>query len=60
MRPRDSAASSPHRAIFPVLAPTILAETASIFGETLLVEQMLANTADDQERLAIMGLSMGD
>ena len=46
------------RGIFHALAPTIVAETASIFGETLLVERMLANAADDRERLAIIGLSI--
>lgn len=46
------------RGIFHVEAPTIVAETASIFGETLLAERMLANARDDQERLAILGLSI--
>jgi oligoendopeptidase F len=46
------------RGIFHVLAPTIVAETASIFGETLLSERMLASTRDDRERLAIIGLSI--
>jgi oligoendopeptidase F len=46
------------RGIFHVQAPTIVAETASIFGETLLAERMLANTGDDRERLAIIGLSI--
>jgi oligoendopeptidase F len=46
------------RGIFHVQAPTILAETASIFGETLLAEQLLANSHDDRERLSIIGLSI--
>jgi len=46
------------RGIFHVQAPTIVAETASIFGETLLAERMLANTRDDQERLAIIALDI--
>ena len=46
------------RGIFHVQAPTILAETASIFGETLLAERMLADTNDDRERLSIIGLSI--
>ncbi len=46
------------RGIFHVEAPTIVAETASIFGETLLVDRMLANADDDRERLAILGLSI--
>ena len=46
------------RGIFHVQAPTIVAETASIFGETLLAEQLLASTHDDRERLAIIGLSI--
>ena len=46
------------RGIFHVLAPTIVAETASIFGETLLADRMLANAHDDRERLAIIGLGI--
>jgi oligoendopeptidase F len=46
------------RGIFHVVAPTVVAETASIFGETLLAERMLANARDDRERLAIIGLSI--
>ena len=46
------------RGIFHVQASTIVAETASIFGETLLAERMLANTRDDRERLAIIGLGI--
>jgi oligoendopeptidase F len=46
------------RGIFNAQVPTIVAETASIFGETLLTEWMLANTGDDRERLAILGLSL--
>ena len=46
------------RGIFHVTAPTIVAETASIFGETLLAERMLAHTRDDRERLAILGLRL--
>ncbi|MGZ6608844.1 MAG: M3 family oligoendopeptidase, partial [Solirubrobacteraceae bacterium] len=44
--------------IFHVQAPTIVAETASIFGETLLADRMLAEARDDRERLAIIGLSI--
>jgi oligoendopeptidase F len=44
------------RGIFHVQAPTIVAETASIFGETLLADRMLADASDDRERLAIIGL----
>jgi oligoendopeptidase F len=46
------------RGIFHVEAPTIVAETASIFGETLLAERMLANAGDDRERLAIIGMGI--
>ena len=46
------------RGIFHVLAPTIVAETASIFGETLLADRMLAQACDDRERLAIIGLGI--
>jgi oligoendopeptidase F len=44
--------------IFNVQVPTVVAETASIFAETLLLERMLANTRDDRERLTIIGLSL--
>ncbi|MEO6858731.1 MAG: M3 family metallopeptidase, partial [Solirubrobacteraceae bacterium] len=44
--------------IFHAQAPTIVAETASIFGETVLTERMLANAGDDRERLAIIGRSI--
>jgi len=46
------------RGIFDLQVPAVVAETASIFGETLLVEAMLANARDDRERLAIIGLSL--
>jgi oligoendopeptidase F len=46
------------RGIFHVQAPTVVAETASIFGETLLAERLLANARDDHERLAIIGLGI--
>jgi oligoendopeptidase F len=44
--------------IFHVQAPTIVAETASIFGETLLADRTLADARDDRERLAIIGLGI--
>jgi oligoendopeptidase F len=46
------------RGTFDVQAQTTVAETASILGETLLVEGMLANARDDRERLAITGRSI--
>jgi oligoendopeptidase F len=46
------------RGIFHVQAPTIVAETASIFSEILLADRMLAQARDDRERLAIIGLSI--
>jgi oligoendopeptidase F len=46
------------RGIFHVQAPTIVAETASIFGEALLTDRMLAEAHGDGERLAIIGLSI--
>lgn len=44
--------------IFHVQAPIVVAETASLFGEILITERMLANALDDRERLAIIGLSI--
>jgi oligoendopeptidase F len=46
------------RGIFDVEGATVVAETASIFGETLLAETMLANSGDDRERLAILGIAI--
>ncbi len=46
------------RGIFHVQAPTIVAETASTFGETLLADRMLADARDDRERLAIIALGI--
>ena len=46
------------RGIFHVEPLPIVAETASIFGETLLAERMLANVRDDHERLAVIGLGI--
>lgn len=44
--------------VFHVEAPITVAETASLFGETLMTQRMLANALDDRERLAIIGLSI--
>ncbi len=44
------------RGIFHVQAPTIVAETASIFGETLLADRMLTDARDDQERFIGQGI----
>ena len=39
--------------------PTItIAETASTFGETLLIERLVANAGNDRERLGIIGRSI--
>jgi oligoendopeptidase F len=43
---------------FDVMPTTTIAETASTFGETLVVERLLANVPDDRERLTIIGLSI--
>jgi oligoendopeptidase F len=48
------AALAQPQGIFHQGTPLTLAETASVFGETLVFERMLANTDGDQERLGLL------
>jgi oligoendopeptidase F len=48
------AALAQPRGIFHHSTPLTLAETASVFGETLVFERLLAATADDRERLGLL------
>jgi oligoendopeptidase F len=46
------------RGTFDFMPAITIAETASTFGETLLIERLLANARDDRERLGIIGRSI--
>jgi oligoendopeptidase F len=46
------------RGTFDAMPTITIAETASTFGETLLIERLVANAHDDRERLAIIGRSI--
>ncbi|MBV9715225.1 MAG: M3 family oligoendopeptidase [Solirubrobacterales bacterium] len=48
------AALAQPRGIFHQSTPLTLAETASVFGETLVFERLLAAAADDRERLGLL------
>ncbi len=48
------AALAQPRGVFHQSTPLTLAETASVFGETLVFERMLEQTADDHERLDLL------
>jgi oligoendopeptidase F len=48
------AALAQPRGIFHHSTPLTLAETASVFGETLVFERLLAAAQDDQERLSLL------
>jgi oligoendopeptidase F len=48
------AALAQPRGIFHQSTPLTLAETASVFGETLVFERLLAAAQDDQERLSLL------
>jgi oligoendopeptidase F len=47
-----------HRGTFDFMPAMTIAETASTFGETLLIERLLASARDDRERLGIIGRSI--
>jgi oligoendopeptidase F len=47
-----------HRGTFDFMPAITIAETASTFGETMLIERLLANARDDRERLGIIGRSI--
>ncbi|MGO9788471.1 MAG: M3 family oligoendopeptidase [Solirubrobacteraceae bacterium] len=48
------AALAQPRGVFHQSTPLTLAETASVFGETLVFERMLAKARDDRERLSLL------
>jgi oligoendopeptidase F len=48
------AALAQPRGIFHQSTPLTLAETASVFGETLVFERLLAEAADDPQRLSLL------
>jgi oligoendopeptidase F len=48
------AALAQPRGVFHQSTPLTLAETASVFGETLVFERMLAGARDDRERLSLL------
>jgi oligoendopeptidase F len=48
------AALAQPQGIFHHSTPLTLAETASVFGETLVFERLLAEVADDEQRLALL------
>ncbi|MGO9903694.1 MAG: M3 family oligoendopeptidase [Solirubrobacteraceae bacterium] len=48
------AALAQPRGVFHQSTPLTLAETASVFGETLVFERMLAAARDDRERLSLL------
>jgi oligoendopeptidase F len=48
------AALAQPQGIFHQSTPLTLAETASVFGETLVFERLLAEAADDEQRLALL------
>ncbi len=48
------AALAQPRGVFHQSTPLTLAETASVFGETLVFERMLEQTGDDRERLDLL------
>jgi oligoendopeptidase F len=48
------AALAQPRGVFHQSTPLTLAETASVFGETLVFERLLAAAQDDQERLSLL------
>jgi oligoendopeptidase F len=46
------------RGTFDFMPAITIAETASTFGETLLIERLIASAPDDRERLGIIGRSI--
>jgi oligoendopeptidase F len=48
------AALAQRQGVFHQSTPLTLAETASVFGETLVFERLLAETADDESRLGLL------
>ncbi|HZU40887.1 MAG TPA: M3 family oligoendopeptidase [Solirubrobacteraceae bacterium] len=49
------AALAQPQGVFHHATPLTLAETASVFGETLVFERLLAGTREDSERLGLLG-----
>ncbi len=52
------AALSRPRGVFEFGTPLTVAETASIFGETIVLGRLLEQAADDSERLSLLGSSL--
>jgi oligoendopeptidase F len=48
------AALAQPQGVFHQSTPLTLAETASVFGETLVFERLLAETSDDEQRLGLL------
>ncbi|MDQ6730036.1 MAG: M3 family oligoendopeptidase [Actinomycetota bacterium] len=46
------------RRVFQQMTPHTFAETASVFGETLVFEELLSAAVDDRDRLSLLGLRL--